>query len=316
MRGPLKIIAGRSHREFAQEICDHLAVQLTDVELLTFSNENQMVKIKENVREADVFVIQTSCPPVSDIMMETFLLLDSLKSSSIGRTTAVLPYFPYVRSDKKDQPRISIAAKMAARLYQTAGADRFLTMELHSPQIQGFFDVPVDQLLATEVFVKHFQKTDLSNSVLVAADVGEAKQMGKYANRLNLPMAIIDKRRVGNKEEVIPTHVIGDVEGKDCLIIDDEVASGGTLCAAANFLKEKGALSICAAITHPVLSGTAIDKINKSQLDQLVVTNTIPLGDKLNHTDKILVLTVAPIFAQAINNIHNGNSISVLFPDY
>ena len=227
-------------------------------------------------------------------MMETFLLLDSLKSSSAGRVTAVLPYFPYVRSDKKDQPRISIAAKLAARLYQTAGADRFL---------------------ATEVFVRHFQKTDLSNSVLVAADVGEAKQMGKYANRLNLPMAIIDKRRVGNKEEVVPAHVIGDVAGMNCLIIDDEVASGGTLCAAADFLKKEGAMSIVAAITHPVLSGKAIEKINKSQLDELVVTNTIPLGPKADETDKIQVLTVAPIFAQAINNIHNGNSISVLFPE-
>ena len=315
MRGPLKIISGRSHREFAEEICDHLAVQLTDVELITFSNENQMVKIQENVREADVFVVQTSCPPVSDIMIETFLMLDALRHSSAQRVTAVLPYFPYVRSDKKDQPRISIAARLVADLFQTAGADKFLTMEFHSPQIQGFFKVPVDQLLATEVFVKHFREEDLSNTVLVAADVGEAKQMGKYATRMDLPMAIIDKRRVGNLEKVVPAHVIGDVDGKDCLLIDDEVASGGTLCAAADFLKTKGAKSIRAAITHPGLSGNAIERINKSQLDELVVTNTIPLGDKAKLTDKIRVLTVAPLFAQAINNIHNGNSISVLFKD-
>lgn len=316
MRGPLKIISGRSHRAFAEEICDHLAVQLTEVELLTFSNENQMVKIKENVRESDVFVVQTSCPPVSDIIMETFLLLDALKHASAERVTGVLPYFPYVRSDKKDQPRISIAARMMADLFEKAGADKFLTMEFHSPQIQGFFKVPVDQLLATEVLVKHFKENyDLSNYVLVAADVGEAKQMGKYANKLDLPMAIIDKRRVGNTEKVVPAHVIGEVEGKDCLIIDDEVASGGTLCAAADFLKERGAQTIRAAITHPVLSGSAIEKINKSKLDELVVTNSIPLGDKANQTDKIQVLTVAPLFAQAINNIHNGNSISVLFKD-
>ncbi len=316
MRGPLKIISGRSHQSFAEEICAHLAVQLAEVELITFSNENQMVKIKDNVRESDVFVVQTSCPPVSDILIETFLLLDALKHASAQRVTAVLPYFPYVRSDKKDQPRISIAAKLVADLFQTAGAGKFLTMEFHSPQIQGFFNVPVDQLLATEVFVKHFQQNyDLSNYVLVAADVGEAKQMGKYATRMDLPMAIIDKRRIGNSEKVLPAHIIGDVEGKDCLIIDDEVASGGTLCAAADFLKSKGAKTIRAAITHAVLSGSAMDKVNQSQLDELVVTNSIPLGDKAQQTDKIKVLTVAPLFAQAINNIHNGNSISVLFKD-
>lgn len=316
MRGPLKIIAGSSHAKFAEEICNHLAVTLSDVELITFSNENKMVKVQENVREADVFVVQTSCPPVSDNIIETFLMLDSLKHSSAQRVTAVLPYFPYVRSDKKDQPRISIAAQLMAKLHQQAGANRFLTMELHSPQIQGFFDVPVDQLLPTEVFADYFKKTDLSNSVVVAADVGEAKQMGKYATKLDLPMAIIDKRRIGNTETVAPAHVIGEVEGKDCLIIDDEVASGGTLCAAADFLKEKGALSVKAAITHPVLSGNAIEKINKSSLDELVVCNTIPLGEKAINCPKITELTVAPLFAKAINNIHNGDSISVLFPDH
>ena len=317
MRGPLKIIAGRSHVEFANEICDHLALERSDVELITFSNENQMVKIAENVREADVFVVQTSCPPVSDIIIETFLMLDALKHSSAARVSAVIPYFPYVRSDKKDQPRISIAAQLMAKLHQHSGAQRFLTMELHSPQIQGFFDVPVDQLFPTEIFAQYFKETqDLSNACVVAADVGEAKQMGKYATKLDLPMAIIDKRRIGNTETVAPTHVIGEVEGLDCLIIDDEVASGGTLCSAADFLKEKGAKSVRAAITHPVLSGNAIEKINKSSLDELVVCNTIPLGDKATRCDKITELSVAPLFAKAINNIHNGDSISVLFPEH
>lgn len=313
MLGPLKIIAGSSHTEFAKEICTYLPIELTKVETVQFSNENMLVRVRENVREADVFVIQTSCPPVSDNIMETFLLLDALKHSSAGRVTAVLPYFPYVRSDKKDQPRISIAARMMANLLQTSGAEKFLTMDLHSPQIQGFFDVPVDQLLATEVICDYYRQQDLSDYVIVAADVGESKALGRYANRLNLPMAIIDKRRLGNTDTVVPTHLIGDVKGKQALLIDDEVASAGTLCKAAEFLKEKGATAVRAAAVHPVLCGKAIDNINNSSLDELVVTNTLPVADKLKACPKLKVLSVAPLFAKAIQRIHNGDSISVLF---
>lgn len=313
MLGNLKIICGSSHQQFAQDICDHMACELSTVETVVFSNENMLVKVLDNVREEDIFVIQSSCPPVSDNIMETFLLLDALRHSSAARVTAVLPYFPYVRSDKKDQPRISIAAKLMARLMQTAGADRFLLMELHSHQIQGFFDVPVDQLLAVDVFCNYLKKKDLTDFVIVAADVGEAKHLGRYANRLDLPMAIIDKRRLGNSDTVIPTHLIGDVEGKHALIIDDEVASAGTLCKAADFLKENGAKSTRAAIVHPVLSGNALEKINSSSLDELIVTNTIPLENKVDLCKKITVLSVAPLFAKAIQRIHNGDSISVLF---
>jgi ribose-phosphate pyrophosphokinase len=290
-----------------------MAVELSRMETIRFSNQNMLVRLLDNVREADIFVIQTSCPPVSDNIIETFLMLDALKNSSAARVTAVLPYFPYVRSDKKDQPRISIAAKLMARLLETAGASRFLLMELHSHQIQGFFDVPVDQLLAVDVFCDYLQDQDLSNFVIVAADVGEAKHLGRYANRLNLPMAIIDKRRLGNSDNVIPTQLIGNVEGKHALIIDDEVASAGTLCKAAEFLKEKGAKTIRAAVVHPVLSGSALEKINASPLDELIVTNTIPLGDKKRLCPKITELSVAPLFAKAIQRIHNGDSISVLF---
>lgn len=313
MLGNLKIISGSSHQQFAKDICDHMACELSTIETVVFSNENMLVKVLDNVREEDIFVIQSSCPPVSDNIMETFLLLDALRHSSAARITAVLPYFPYVRSDKKDQPRISIAAKLMARLMQAAGADRFLLMELHSHQIQGFFDVPVDQLLAVDVFCNYLKQKDLSDFVIVAADVGEAKHLGRYANRLDLPMAIIDKRRLGNSDTVIPTHLIGDVKGKHALIIDDEVASAGTLCKAADFLKEKGAKSTRAAIVHPVLSGNAIEKINESSLDELIVTNSIPLGNKLELCKKITVLSVAPLFAKAIQRIHNGDSISVLF---
>jgi len=313
MLGALKIISGSSHFQFAQEISNHMGVELSKIESVHFSNENMLVKILDNVREADIFVIQSSCPPVSDNIIETFLLLDALRHSSAARVTAILPYFPYVRSDKKDQPRISIAAKLMARLLQTAGADRFLLMELHSHQIQGFFDVPVDQLLAVDVFCNHLKKQNLENFVIIAADVGEAKHLGRYANRLNLPMAIIDKRRLGNTDNVIPTHLIGNVAGKHALIIDDEVASATTLCKAADFLKEKGAESIRAAVVHPVLSGNALDKINKSSLDELIVTNSIPLCDKTKRCQKITVLSVAPLFAKAIQRIHDGDSISVLF---
>lgn len=313
MLGALKIISGSSHKEFAKEICNHMAVELSEIETVHFSNQNMLVRILDNVREADIFVIQTSCPPVSDNVLETCLLLDALKHSSAARVTAVLPYFPYVRSDKKDQPRISIAAKLMARMFQAAGADKFLLMELHSHQIQGFFDVPVDQLLAVDVFCDYLRLQDLSNYIIVAADVGEAKHLGRYANRLNLPMAIIDKRRIGNTDTVVPTHLIGDVTGKNCLLIDDEIASGGTLCKAADFLKEKGANSVRAAVVHPVLSGNAIEKINASSLDELIVTNTIPLENKTELCPKITVLSVAPLFAKAIQRIHNGDSISVLF---
>lgn len=313
MLGSLKVISGSSHCEFAQEVCDNMAVELSNIETVRFSNENMLVRVLDNVREDDIFVIQSSCPPVSDNILETFILLDALKHSSAARITAVIPYFPYVRSDKKDQPRISIAAKLMARLHQTAGAHRFLLMELHSHQIQGFFNVPVDQLLAVDVICNYLKKQDLENFVIVAADVGEAKHLGRYANRLNLPMAIIDKRRMGNSDSVIPTHLIGDVDGKHALIIDDEVASAGTLCKAAEFLREKGAKTIRAAIVHPVLSGNALEKINNSPLDELIVTNTIPLGSKREICKKLKVLSVAPLFAKAIQRIHNGDSISVLF---
>ncbi|MBU3917506.1 ribose-phosphate diphosphokinase [bacterium] len=313
MLGALKIIAGSSHNAFAKEICNHMAMELTEIETVHFSNENMLVKILDNVRETDIFVIQTSCSPVSDGIIELCLLMDALRHSSAARITAVLPYFPYVRSDKKDQPRISIAAKLMARIFQTSGANKFLLMELHSNQIQGFFDVPVDQLSAVDVFCDYLKKQDLSDYVIVAADVGEAKHLGRYANRLDLPMAIIDKRRLGNSDTVIPTHLIGDVTGKNALIIDDEVASAGTLCKAADFLKQKGAKIVKAAVVHPVLSGTAINKINSSSLDELIVTNTIPLEGKLEACKKLTVLSVAPLFAKAIQRIHNGDSISVLF---
>jgi ribose-phosphate pyrophosphokinase len=312
MEGRLKIFAGQSHQTLAEEICYFLDVPLGKSRLVKFSNENLMVQIEENVRNCDVFVIQTSAPPVNEGIMELLITIDALKNASAARVTAVLPYFPYARSDKKDKPRISITARLIADLLQTAGADRVLTMDLHSPQIQGFFRIPVDQLKAVRLICNHYKKRgDLSNYVLVAGDAGEAKELGAYANRLNLPMAIVDKRRYGDDEKPKAVNVIGDVEGKHCLIVDDEVASGGTLIEAANFLVKRGAIAIEATCVHPVLSGSAVAKITDSPIDKLVVTDSIPTNQK--KFDKLTVLPVAPLFAKAIRRIHDGDSVSDLF---
>lgn len=313
MSRPIKIIAGASHTDFANEICKLLGTDLCRSRTIRFSNDNMMVRIEENVREADVFVIQTSTYPVSDNIIEMLLMMDALKYASAGRITAVLPYFPYVRSDKKDQPRISIAARLMGDLIKAAGASRLLTMDLHSSQIQGFFDFPSDQLFAVDIFCDYFKKRDLSNYVIVAPDVGESKHLGEYANNLNLPIAIIDKRRQGNSELTVPTTLIGDVKDKHCLIIDDEVSSGSTLVGATKFLIENKAAKVSAAIVHGVLSGQAMQKIEDSLLEEIVITNSIPVSNRKFLSSKIVCLSVAPLFAKAIAHIHTGQSVSLLF---
>ncbi len=313
MRRELKIFSGSSHPELAKAICEYNEIPLGASEIIKFSNENIMVRLLENVRGSDVFVVQTSCPPVNEGIMEMLIMIDALRYASAERITAVIPYFPYARSDKKDKPRISITARLMADLLQTAGAHRVLTMDLHSPQIQGFFHVPIDQLIAAPLICDYFRNKDLSNAVLVAGDVGESKSIGRYANRLNLPIAIIDKRRDGDDEKARAVHLIGDVQGKDALIIDDEIASGGTLLEAVQFLKRYGVNSVSAAAVHPVLSGRAVERLHQIELDELVVTNTIPLGGKQSQYDKFKVLSVAPLLGDAIMRIHNGDSVSKLF---
>jgi len=313
MIGEIKVLGGSAHPELARDICKHLGIEQCPSSLVRFSNENLLVQVEENVREADVFVIQPSCPPVSDGIIELLMTIDALKHASAGRITAVLPYFPYARSDKKDRPRISITARLMADLLDTAGANRVITMDLHSPQVQGFFRIPADQLLATPIICEYLaDNRDLSNYVLVAGDVGESKDVGAYANRLNLPMAIVDKRRDGDDESPRATNLIGDVEGKFALIIDDEIASGGTMMEATRFVLERGARGVEAACVHPVLSGKAIDRIDSSPLTSLVVTDTLPLAPA-KRIPKIEVLSVAPLFAQAIKAIHTGSSVSALF---
>ena len=313
MRRELKIFSGSSHPDLAKAICEYNEIPLGASEIIKFSNENIMVRLLENVRGSDVFVVQTSCPPVNEGIMEMLIMIDALRYASAERITAVIPYFPYARSDKKDKPRISITERLMADLLQTAGAHRVLTMDLHSPQIQGFFHVPIDQLIAAPLICDYFRNKDLSNGVLVAGDVGESKSIGRYANRLNLPIAIIDKRRDGDDEKARAVHLIGDVAGKDALIIDDEIASGGTLMEATQFLKKYGVRSVSAAAVHPVLSGRAVERLHQIELDELVVTDTIPLGGKQNQYDKFKVLSVAPLLGDAIMRIHNGDSVSKLF---
>src|SRR5258707_5790358 len=313
MISAIKVIGGTAHPELARDICEHLGTDLCSSTVVGFSNENLLVQIEENVREADVLIIQPSCPPVSDGIIELLMTIDDLKHASAGRITAVLPYFPYVRSDKKDRPRVSITARLMADLLATAGANRVLTMNLHSPQVQGFFRVPADQLQAAPILCDYLrQSRDLSNYVLVAGDVGESKDVGHYAARLDLPIAIVDKRRYADDENARAVNLIGDVKGKVALIVDDEVASGGTLVEAARFVLDRGAIAVEACVVHAVLSGKAVERIEASPLRQLVVTDTIALTQR-KRSATIQVKSVAPLFAEAIRAIHDGSSISRLF---
>ncbi len=313
MVGAVKVIGGTAHPELARDLCKCLGIEPCRTTVVRFSNENILVQIDENVREAVVFVNQPSCPPVSDGIVELLITIDALKHASAGRITAVLPYFPYARSDKKDRPRISITARLMADLLQTAGADRVLTMNLHSPQVQGFFRIPADQLQAAPILCDYLRESrDLSNHVLVAGDVGESKDVGAYAARLDLPIAIVDKRRSGDDEVARAVNLIGDVAGKVALIVDDEVASGGTLVEAARFVLERGAVAVEACVVHPVLSGKAVERIAASPIRQLVVTDTIPVPPA-KRSAKIEVRSVAHLFAGAILAIHEGLSISRLF---
>jgi ribose-phosphate pyrophosphokinase len=308
---PLKIFAGSSHPTLAHSIATQAGVRLGKLRVTRFSNENIKIKIEENVRGCDVFVIQTSAAPLSDNIIELLILIDALKFASADRITAVLPYFPYARSDKKDEARISITARLMADLLETAGADRVLTMTLHAPQILGFFRKPADQLLATPILKEHFSRTDLSNSVVVATDAGAGKIAGHFAKRLRLPMAVIDKRRVDDTEQAMSTALIGQVDGKDAIIYDDEIATGGSIEEAARILRDFGAKRVRVGVTHAVLSGPALTRIHAAALDELVVTDTIPVSaEKVKGIPQLHVLSTAKLFADAIVRIHRGQSVS------
>ncbi|MBN1945606.1 MAG: ribose-phosphate pyrophosphokinase [Bradymonadales bacterium] len=311
--GQIKVFSGRSHPELATAICENLGIPLGKSRVVSFANENLMIQIEENVRECDVFVVQTSSSPVNEHLVELLIFIDALKSASAARVTAVLPYYPYARSDKKDKPRISITARLVADLLEAAGADRVLTVDLHSAQIQGFFHIPVDQLQAATLLCQHLNESlDLSRAVVVASDAGEAKDIGRYANRLNLPIAIIDKRRYGDDDKARAEHLIGDVQGKTALLIDDEIATGGTIVEAAKFLLANGANQVMAAATHPVFSGPACERLGSSPISPIVVTNTVPVPPG-KQFEGLQVLSIAPLLANAIRRIHDGRSVSELF---
>ncbi len=312
MKNYLKIMSGSSNPELAREICDYLDCPPGRISIGRAANDNLQVGILENVREDDVFVVQTSCPPVNDHFIELLLIIDALKYASAGRITAVLPYYPYVRSDKKDEPRISITARLVADMLETAGAHRILTMTLHSPQIVGFSRIPVDQLWSTSLICHHLQQTkDLGNAVVVSPDVGSAGEASHYARRLDLPLAIMDKRRKGDDEEADICNFIGDIEGRDALLFDDEVLTGGSMMEAIRLLKERGARRIMAGCTHGVFSGQAIERIEESPVEAFVKTNTVPLPAGKG-SSKIEVISVARLFGDAIKAIHHGESVSRL----
>jgi ribose-phosphate pyrophosphokinase len=311
MQEQVKVFTGNGNPQLAQEICDHLGIPLGRAEIRRFSNENIFVQIHENVRERDVFVVQPLSSPVSENLVELLIMLDALRSASAHRITAVIPYYSYARSDKKDMPRISIAGRLIADLLMTAGANRLLTMTLHSEQVQGFFRCQADHLSATPILCDYFQSLAIENCVALATDAGSARRAGAYATRLNIPLAFIDKRRVSD-EEVEVRAVVGDIKGKNVFFFDDEIARGTSLLEAVKLIQDFGVQDIYVGATHGVLTGDAVERLSSSPLRQVVITNTVPLPPE-KRSPKIVQLSVAPLFGEAIRRIHTGESVSEIF---
>lgn len=313
MRDEIQVFTGNSNRQLVADVCKHLDVPLGNAEVRRFSDGEVMVEIAENVRGGDVFVVQSTCTPVNDTLMELLLMLDAFRRASAKRITAVIPYFGYARQDRKVSPRVPISAKLVADLITAAGASRVLTIDLHAGQIQGFFDIPVDNLFATPVLLKEMQERLRNGPVaVVSPDPGGVERARAFAKRLDATLAIIDKRRA-RANEVAEMRVVGDVEGQTAVIVDDIVDTAGTLATAATALRAAGATEVIACCTHPVLSGPAIDRIRDSQLSTLVVTDTIPLRTDGKACGKITVLSVAHLLAEAIRRTHREESISSLF---
>jgi ribose-phosphate pyrophosphokinase len=309
----MKLFTGNAHKELAKEVAGYLGMAVGDATVSTFSDGEIMVHINENVRGADVFVLQPTCMPVNHNIMELLLMVDALKRASAKRITAVIPYYGYARQDRKVQPRVPISAKLVADLITAAGTSRVLTVDLHAAQIQGFFNIPVDNLYAAPVLLDHVQKNyNLENLVIVSPDTGGVERARAFAKRLQCSIAIIDKRREAvNVSQVL--NVIGEVKGRDTLMLDDMIDTGGTTIQAAGALKENGAKVVAAACTHAVLSGAAVEKVNNSVIEELIVTNTIPFDSKKEQCKKLTVLSIAPLLGEAIRRIYEESSISSLF---
>ena len=308
----LKVFTGNAHPILAQEVAEYLRMPLGKCEVFEFSNENIFVRILENVRQRDTFVIQPLCSPVNRSLVELLIMLDALKRASAGRITAVIPYYGYGRTDKKDQPRVPITGRLVADLLTVAGASRVLTVDLHAAQIQGFFDIPVDELTALYLLSDNFKEKKIKNMVVVATDIGITKRARDLAAKLNAPLAIMEKRRLGNDDQTETINVIGEVAGRVALTVDDEIDTAGSLVGVINTLEQHGVKEIYACCTHPIFSGKAIGRIAACPVKEVVVTDTVPVsGDK--KLDKITVLPIAPLLGEAIHRIHTGLSIGAMF---
>ena len=308
----LKVFSGNANPALARTVTEYLKIPLGKCEVFQFSNENIFVRILENVRSRDAFVIQPISSPVNNSLVELLIMIDALKRASAGRITAVVPYYGYGRTDKKDQPRVPITARLIADLLTVAGANRLLTIDLHAEQIQGFFNIPVDELTALNILSNYFREKKLDNLVVVATDIGISKKARDLAHKLNAPLAIMEKRRIGNKGQIETLNVIGEVKDRIALTVDDEIDTAGSLVNTVVTLIERGAREVYACCTHPVLSGQAIQRIAASVVKEVVVTDTIPLNDD-KKIDKITVLPIAPLLGEAIHRIHTGQSVGALF---
>jgi ribose-phosphate pyrophosphokinase len=308
----LSVFTGNANRTLAAAICRHLRIPLGDADVFQFSNENIFVKINDNVRGRDVFVIQPLCSPVNRSIMELLIMIDALKRASATRITAVIPYYAYGRTDKKDQPRVPITARLIADCITVAGAHRVLTMDMHAGQIQGFFNIPVDELTAQILQARYFTEMELSDFTVVSADEGFAKKARKLADRLNAPLAIVEKRRLGNNGMTEAMGIIGNVQGRNALIVDDEIDTAGSLTQAVRVVHEEGARNIYCCATHAVFSGPAIERLKAAPIREIVITDSIPLTEQ-KQMENITVLSVAELFAGAISRIHDGRSVTELF---
>lgn len=312
MHNGIKILTGNANRPLANLVSEHIGIPLTDTTVTRFSDGEIMVQINENIRGYDVFVIQPTCTPVNENIMELLLIIDALKRASAKRITAVIPYYGYARQDRKVQPRVPISSKLVADLLTAAGANRILTIDLHAAQIQGFFNIPVDHLYAAPVLLDYVKKCNFENLVIVSPDAGGVERARAFAKRLDASLAIVDKRReAANISKVM--HVIGNVKGKNAIILDDMIDTAGTMTQAAQAIKDSGAKMVFAACSHAVLSGPAIERIDNSVLEKVITTDTIPMDDKQNACKKLKVLSVSSLLAEAIKRIHEETSISSLF---
>ncbi|MGD1149024.1 MAG: ribose-phosphate pyrophosphokinase [Thermoanaerobaculaceae bacterium] len=311
-QSPLVVFSGRAHLQLTDRICDYLQIHRGEVRLYNFSDGENGCQIEENVRGGDVYVVQPTCPPVNDNLMELLILLDACRRSSASRITAVMPYFGYARQDRKDRPRVPITAKLVCDLITSSGASRILSMDLHAAQIQGFFNVPVDHLFAAPVLIEELRRLQLPDITVVSPDAGGVERARAFAKRLEAGLAIVDKRRTSpNQADVM--NIIGDVAGRTCVVVDDIIDTAGTLVKTAEVLAERGAARVLAAGVHPVLSGPAVERIEKSVVEQIIVTDTIPLNPAARGCAKIRQLSVAELLGEAIRRIHEAKSVSSLF---